>query len=410
MKLLSSRWLVALLIILILISAACGPSGRTADNDDAEATTPATVAEVADAAPPSLAEGDSITTPSGLQYIEIESGGGPMPQRGDTVFVHYTGTLEDGTEFDSSLTTGQPYQFALGQGAVIPGWDEGIALMREGGKAQLIIPPELAYGPSGSGPIPPDATLFFDVELVEVKPMPQLTEVDEADYTTTASGLKYHVLEAGDGDTPQSGDLVSVHFNLWLDDGTFLDSTIDRGAPYSFILDSEGSLMGLNEGLLLLKEGGQAQLIVPPELTDGSGATYVFELELLETQAPPTPAVVAEADYIETESGLKYYIIQEGNGNTPQAGDLISLHYTLWLEDGTMIDSSIQRGAPLEIPVGAGGTIPGFEEGLLLVEEGGKAQIVVPPELGYGEAGGGPIPPDANLIFEIEIVAIQTGP
>ena len=106
---------------------------------------------------------------SGLQYIEIEAGSGAAAKPGDMVSVHYAGTLPDGTPFDSSYNRGQPIRFKLGVGQVIKGWDEGIAMMKVGGKAQLIIPPELGYGARGAGGvIPPNATLHFDVELVGI--------------------------------------------------------------------------------------------------------------------------------------------------------------------------------------------------------------------------------------------------
>jgi len=111
------------------------------------------------------------TTSSGLGYTIIEQGDGPQPQPGDVVSVHYTGTLTDGTKFDSSYDRDDPYEFTLGQGAVIKGWDEGIALLNEGGRAVLFIPPDLGYGDQGAGDvIPPGATLVFEVELVAVNP------------------------------------------------------------------------------------------------------------------------------------------------------------------------------------------------------------------------------------------------
>lgn len=111
-----------------------------------------------------------MKTESGLEYIEMEAGTGAQAEAGKTVDVHYTGKLQDGTIFDSSVSRGIPISFQLGAGRVIKGWDEGIALMKVGGKAQLIIPPELGYGDRGAGGvIPPNATLVFDVELVEVK-------------------------------------------------------------------------------------------------------------------------------------------------------------------------------------------------------------------------------------------------
>jgi peptidylprolyl isomerase len=119
--------------------------------------------------PPEIS-GEPITTGSRLQYIDIELGAGDSPKAGQTIVVHYTGWLEsDGTKFDSSLDRGQPFSFTIGEGRVIKGWDEGLATMQVGGKRRLIIPSHLAYGESGQGSIPANATLIFDVELLEIR-------------------------------------------------------------------------------------------------------------------------------------------------------------------------------------------------------------------------------------------------
>ena len=112
----------------------------------------------------------TITTDSGLQYKDLVVGTGAAASQGATVVVHYTGWLMDGTKFDSSLDRGQPFDFVLGQGRVIKGWEEGVGTMNVGGKRELIIPPDLAYGDRGAGGvIPPGATLKFEVELLELR-------------------------------------------------------------------------------------------------------------------------------------------------------------------------------------------------------------------------------------------------
>lgn len=155
---------------------ACG--GQT-DQQENNAAQPA-------AAPPAAAEGSAVAqtyapqldvnlaamthTASGLYVEDVKAGTGAVAEAGKTVVVHYTGWLPDGTKFDSSLDRNQPYSFQLGAGRVIKGWDEGVAGMKVGGERKLVIPPDLAYGPGGRAPvIPPNATLVFDVQLVDVK-------------------------------------------------------------------------------------------------------------------------------------------------------------------------------------------------------------------------------------------------
>lgn len=112
----------------------------------------------------------TVTTASGLQYEDIVVGEGASPVTGRGVTVHYTGTLLDGSKFDSSRDRGQPFTFTIGVGQVIKGWDEGVAGMKVGGRRTLTIPSDLAYGSRGAGGvIPPNATLLFDVELLAVK-------------------------------------------------------------------------------------------------------------------------------------------------------------------------------------------------------------------------------------------------
>ncbi|MCC6173706.1 MAG: FKBP-type peptidyl-prolyl cis-trans isomerase [Chloroflexi bacterium] len=114
--------------------------------------------------------GEEVTTSSGLKYTDEKVGTGAQPKSGQTAVVHYTGWLTNGTKFDSSKDRGQPFSFPVGQGRVIKGWDEGVATMKVGGVRRLTIPPDLGYGARGAGGvIPPNATLVFEVELLDVK-------------------------------------------------------------------------------------------------------------------------------------------------------------------------------------------------------------------------------------------------
>ena len=115
-----------------------------------------------------VAESDYTVTATGLKYFDFVVGSGPIAQNDNQVLVHYNGWLQDGTLFDSSYQRGEPLTFILGVGEVIPGWDEGILDMRAGGQRQLVIPPQLAYGSAGLGPIPPNATLIFEVEFLGI--------------------------------------------------------------------------------------------------------------------------------------------------------------------------------------------------------------------------------------------------
>jgi peptidylprolyl isomerase len=152
---------VALLAGLILV--ACGGGG---ENEEA---TPGTSPASTEGGPPTVSA-EATVTASGLQIIDIEVGSGDEASAGETVIVHYTGWLADGTKFDSSVDRGQPFSFSLGAGEVIPGWDEGVVGMKVGGTRRLIIPPDLAYGAQGRPPvIPANAELTFDVQLLSIQ-------------------------------------------------------------------------------------------------------------------------------------------------------------------------------------------------------------------------------------------------
>ena len=238
--------------------------------------------------------GEGLTThDSGLKYKVLTEGTGPAPREGDLVFVHYVGTLNDnGTEFDSSRKRGKPFSFPLGRGQVIKGWDIGVAEMKKGGKRILVIPPQLGYGARGAGQvIPPNATLRFEVELLDIK-------------------------------------------------------------------------------------------------------------------APPTPWSTEGKSVKSGPKGLKYIVYEDGKGARPKKGQTVSVHYSGFLESGKMFDSSVIRGAPIQIPIGVGRVIKGWDLGIPLMKVGAKYKLIIPAKLGYGDRPAGAIPPGSTLHFDVELVSV----
>lgn len=165
-----SKKLMLIAVTAMLLIAAGSVAGCAKEEPVAtpEASTPAPEAPIAEE--PAAPAGAETVVAEGLKIQDLVVGTGAEAVSGKTVSVHYTGWLEDGTKFDSSVDSGQPFQFALGAGMVIPGWDQGVVGMKIGGKRKLTIAPELGYGAQGAGGvIPPNATLIFDVELLDVR-------------------------------------------------------------------------------------------------------------------------------------------------------------------------------------------------------------------------------------------------
>ena len=234
-------------------------------------------------------------TSSGLEYQIIQPGYGRQPKNGDIVTVHYVGTLQDGSIFDSSRERGEPISFTLGKGQVIKGWDEGIALLKEGTQARFIIPPNLAYGDKQVGNIPPNSYLVFDVELISVKEKvtPKPFDVSGLEKHTTPTGLEYYLVNAGNGTMAEAGKNVSVHYTGYLEDGKMFDSSVERGQPFNFELGKGRVIKGWDEGIALLRMGDKARFIIPPHLGYGvsgyppiipANATLIFDVELLDVK------------------------------------------------------------------------------------------------------------------------------
>lgn len=262
----------------------------------------------------------------------------------------------------------------------------------------------------------------------------------------TETGLQYKVIETGTGATPTADDYVSVHYAGRLIDGSQFDSSYDRGEPNTF---PAGRLIkGWTEALTMMPVGSKWELVIPAELGYGKrgaggvippNATLVFDVELLAIKSEEEAKAEEEArraaaqaemdarfaafkveqetflsnnakqDGVQvTESGLQYRVIEAGTGGkSPSATSKVTVHYAGKLIDGTEFDSSYKRGQPIDFPLN--GVIPGWTEGLQLMQEGDKYEFFIPYDLGYGERGSGRnIPPFATLIFTVELLSVDS--
>lgn len=425
-------WLLVATTVLVLVFAvACGPAQPPTQSQE----TPTTEIGSATAAPANSSEGiglltaptavplptpapGAVVTDSGLQYLATAVGSGPSPNNGDIVELHLIAEMADGTLLGNTYLQGQPIKVILGAGQLFPGLEEGILRMQPGGKANLVIPPELVVSPENAGLVaPPQMAFLVEVELVSVEPAPKPTAVNESDYAKTTSGLQYYDIVVGTGDMPAEGDSVTIEFVAWLDDGTFLASSELSGGPVTFSLGDDFSVFpGWDEGVSTMNVGGKRLLRIPPELALGEegapgippNSTLLMEVTLLSFRAAPKIAEVDESAYTVTASGLKYVDLVEGDGPMPQAGQTVEVNYTGWLEDGTKFDSSLDSGRTFSFSLGAGQVIAGWDEGVATMRVGTVRQLVIPANLAYGETGaGGLIPPGATLIFQVELLNIR---
>jgi peptidylprolyl isomerase len=299
-----------LLAVAALFVGACGSDDDEADGDSTttaggDVPAGAEIVSVSDdlSTAPEIELEPTDEAPAELVVEDIVVGDGTEAVAGSTVEVQYNGVLPNDEEFDSSWETGQPLEFALGSGMVIPGWDEGVAGMLVGGRRALVIPPNLAYGPSGSPPvIPANATLVFVVDLVGVvEPPPAgatITSVSddlsakpviELEGTDAApTELVVEDIVVGDGAEAVDGSTVEVQYVGVLTDGEEFDASWD-GEPFSFTLGAGRVIPGWEEGVAGMKVGGRRALIIPSALAygpTGSGpipadATLVFVVDLL---------------------------------------------------------------------------------------------------------------------------------
>ena len=325
------------------------------------------------------------------------------------------------TPFADTYATGEPLEFTIGVGQVIAGWDKGILGMKVGEIRKLTIPYVMAYGENSLEGIPPYSDLYFEVELVAAeKPLEADVfpkDLNKLKWQDKGKGLKVFDEKAGTGKPATQGTNLKVHYTGWLVSGRKFGSSKDLGKPFEVVLGAGKMIKGWEAGLDGMREGGVRWLRVSPSMGYGASAftmippnsTLVFRIELVESMIDPE--IAAKMDFFPDTTtltfehgseGLRYAVIQQGEGEPAKAGANVKVHYTGWLTNGYKFDSSRDRDQAFAFPLGGGRVIRGWDLGVAGMLPGEKRILIIPPGLGYGSRGAGPIPGGATLIFAVE--------
>ncbi|XP_050292660.1 peptidyl-prolyl cis-trans isomerase FKBP62-like [Quercus robur] len=343
----------------------------------------------------------------GLKKKLLKEGEGwDTPATGDEVEVHYTGTLLDGTQFDLSRDRGTPFKFKLGQGQVIKGWDEGIKTMKKGEKAVFTIPPELAYGESGSPPtIPPNATLQFDVELLSWNSVKDICK---------NGGIFKKILTEGEKwENPKDLDEVFVKYEAWLEDGTL----ISKSDGVEFTVKDGCFCPALAKAVKTMKKGEKVLLTVKPQYAFGEmgrpgshdegavppNATLLITLELVSWKAV--------SDITKDKKVLKK-ILKEGEGyERPNDGAVVQVKLIGKLHDGTIFTKKGHDTEPFEFRIDEEQVIDGLDRAVKNMTKGESALVTIQPEYAFGQSEKQQelaiVPSNSTLYYEVELLSFE---
>lgn len=330
------------------------------------------------------------------------------PETGDEVSVHYTGTLQDGSKFDSSRDRGKPFVFKLGQGQVILGWDQGIATMKKGEHAVFTIPPVLAYGKAGSPPvIPPDAILVFDVELLSWASVKDVCR---------DGGILKRIIKDGDGwATPKDADEVIVKYEVKLDDGTIVAKASDLGVQF-YVRDGH-FCPAIGRAIKTMRRGEVVSLNVKPQYgfgEKGSPGTYQHAM------VPPYANLTIDLELLTWKSveiltdneNVVKKILKVGEGyEKPNDGTIVRVKYIAKLPNGSVFEKKGLNGDPYEFIIDGDQVILGLDLAVAKMKKGEIASITITPEYGFGAVETkrdlAVVPPNSTLVYEVELVSFM---
>jgi peptidylprolyl isomerase len=312
-------------------------------------------------------------------------------------------------------------EFTVGVGQVIEGWDKGLVGMKVGEVRKLSVPSVMAYGDNSLEGIPPNSDLMFVVELVHAeKPLEAdkfPADIEKLKWRDMGRGLKVYDEKAGNGKQNVAGNVIKVHYTGWLLSGRKFGSSKDLGKSLETVMGAGKMIKGWETGLEGMREGGVRWLRVSPAMGYGATAfsmippnsTLIFRVEMVSSDVDPELAKHMDffpdttlLKYENGPEGLRYAVVKQGEGEPARSGHRAIVHYTGWMVNGYKFDSSRDRGQPFAFELGAGNVIRGWELGVQGMLPGEKRILVVPPGLGYGSRGAGPIPGGATLIFAVE--------
>ncbi|XP_057781005.1 peptidyl-prolyl cis-trans isomerase FKBP62-like isoform X2 [Salvia miltiorrhiza] len=346
----------------------------------------------------------------GLKKKLVKEGEGwETPDNGDEVQVHYTGTLLDGTKFDSSRDRGDPFTFTLGQGQVIKGWDEGIKTMKKGENAVFTIPPELAYGESGSPPtIPANATLQFDVEL--------LSWLSVKDICKDGGVFKKILKEGEKWENPKDPDEVFVKYEARLEDGT----RVAKSDGVEFTVQEGHFCPALSKAVKTMKKGEKVLLTVKPQYGFGEkgksvsgdvgavppNATLDIDLELVSWKT---------VSNVTDDKKVVKKILKEGEGyERPNEGAVVKLKLIGKLQDGTVF---VKKGHGdndndlFEFKTDEEQVISGLDKAVITMKKGEVALLTISPEYAFGSSESqqelAKVPPNSTVLYEAELVSFD---